>query len=1127
MADDNRATTWFVPLERPPYVAERHGADGPPADLRVLEISSRSRDALGRSLSAMYLREPESGQPVEAVYQAAKCYGEGGPAEVLDDGFRSKTRDRERALAGPLSGFQHKGTFWPIETGTQFYDRLWMLSARAAGVGATDHDAFTDMFHRRGRSMACQARTMAMMQGMLRSRGLDVLDDPVAFSDAVEGDEYGMTAEGARDEVRVVVSGSPKYANRDAIYRKLDEIRERIGEEHGMRVVHGDRKGLDRTVQAWAKETGVEATEVPEDWDRNPRSAGYARNEEMLDDHDPHLVVLFPDYGGKGPRHLQQSAHDRELAVEVVVDDGRETWTETLDGKLVNLSGLADELGRTQLVSKIGGPGPLAAASLRNGDPETDGEIRIVVAPGPGRENERAVRAKLENIQERAQPAALRLAIAAESAVGGSVSEIARKWATERCIRVDMYLRDASGDEAGDRASRATTGEGHEVRAARQPGQGQGGNRTAAIPGRQPTGGSQFERMLAEQDPDLVLTGRSTAPGFLDRTERAGVHVETITAGGWTRTTDGTLPELGDEEHRFRGQARPNPIAVKTYPGQSAAEAAERLRATAAESEWATAETHERRAVNLRDTRAGDAVRVDRRTEWGNPFPLRRGADDEERKQVIDQYVEYLARRIDNGQMDIAKLAALSGRKPACHCAPAACHGDALASAADWTAEREREREERERPPKAAERPDPLIEEGGGSRETVDIDEIPPWDGSEDLAPDEAAERHAWQPGVSDIEPLNRRREALARQGATEEELTRYDDAVWEFEQGMIERQEERREPAGAAEHPLTKDIERAGRHLEEMREAGATEKQIARLEQGIESVRAERDRQLQRDETERGARGEEIAGILERMSAADGPLGVAAEIEAAIVERGPKKTGRPRPRVQELRPVAPAPEPASEPTREVRVLVCGSRNLDDANVVRAKLDSVRERIGGAPMRVVLGDGRGADEHALRWATDAGVPADVYEADWKNENRSAGYRRNERMLEETDAHLLVAFPRNEDTPLAEHVIIGCNEREIPIETVDERGVSHTSTPKPVDLAEIGRRTEDERRIAGTNVEDLDPVEYAARMTTASAAGEMDEEGRITARTDARQPAPSPPPATEARDGGATGSAHER
>ena len=78
-----RATTWFTPLERPPFVAEHHDPPGPPAGLRVLEISSRSDSPFGRALSAMRLRaagsDGDHGRVVEAVYQNAKCYGEGGP----------------------------------------------------------------------------------------------------------------------------------------------------------------------------------------------------------------------------------------------------------------------------------------------------------------------------------------------------------------------------------------------------------------------------------------------------------------------------------------------------------------------------------------------------------------------------------------------------------------------------------------------------------------------------------------------------------------------------------------------------------------------------------------------------------------------------------------------------------------------------------------------------------------------------------------------------------------------------------------------------------------------------------------------------------------------------------------
>ena len=1122
MADQQRPTTWFVPSTRPPFVIERHGDGGPPEDLRVLEISSRSRDPLGRSLSAMFLKEPQTGHPVESVYQAAKCYGDGGPADILDDGFRSKIRDRDRATTGQLKGFDHDGMVWPAATGSQFYDRLWMTSARAAGVGATEHDAFTDMFHRPGRAMACQARSMAMMQGMIKARCLGTIDDPVRFSETVEQADHAITSEDARDEIRVVISGSPKYKSQEVLYQKLDEVRDRIGPDHAMRVIHGDRPGLDRMVRNWAAENGVPSTSVSEDWNAHPKSAGYVRNEQMLLDHDAHLVVMLPDYGGKGPRHLLQQAQEAELLVEAVIEDGNEWWNETENGKLADLGALATELGRTQLVEKVAGPGPLGAASLRNGDPRDDGEIRVVIAPGPGKENEQTVRAKLENLQERSQPAALRLAIS-ETSVDTSFAGRARRWAGERGIHCDMYLHQASGDDLSGRAARNAGNDGHRMAAVRMPGQNSGEVRAMTIPGLERPG-SQFERMLAEQEPHIVLSGRTTAPGYLDATERAGIPIEMVTAAGWTRTSDGELPELASEEVRFRGEARPTAAAVKPYPGRSAKETAERLETPASEAEWSRNAKSEARSVNVRDGLPPGGVRVDRKTEWGNPFPLPRGADNKERESAIESYRQYLAKRIDNGQIDIAKLAALSGKPLGCHCAPNACHADVLADAADWAADQEQRREKAEGRLRA-EQPDLLVEEPA-SRETLDIDDIPPWDGSEDLEPDEAAAQHAWQPGVSDIEPLNRRREALIRRGATDEEIQRYDDAVWEFEEKLAEEKPSEDRPE-AKDHPLTRDIQRAEVHLEEMRQAGGSEKALERMGESIETVRQTRDQEIQKQHADLDSRGEEVGRILEKMSGEGGPLRVAAEIDERIelaVRRRPRKTP------QELRPIAPPPAPSDKPTREVRVLVCGSQNLEDANLVRSKLDSVRERIGGAPMRLVTSDGRGAEHHAVQWAAEAGVPAEIYEADWDGEGKSAGYKRNDMMLTEADAHVLVAFPQNEDSPLAEHVIAGCNRRDVPIETVDERGVSHTSTPKPVDLRAMGERAKDTARIAGASIEELDPIEYAARISVTSEMGVMDDAGNVTERlkSDAKPPVPSPAAATGSGDNpGSESASHSR
>ncbi len=77
------------------------------------------------------------------------------------------------------------------------------------------------------------------------------------------------------------------------------------------------------------------------------------------------------------------------------------------------------------------------------------------------------------------------------------------------------------------------------------------------------------------------------------------------------------------------------------------------------------------------------AVRIDRRTEWGNEFVIGR---DGTRDEVIALYRAELWRRIRAGEVSLDELAALHGKRLACHCAPLPCHGEVLARAAAWAA---------------------------------------------------------------------------------------------------------------------------------------------------------------------------------------------------------------------------------------------------------------------------------------------------------------------------------------------------------------------------------------------------------------------------------------------------------
>ena len=77
-------------------------------------------------------------------------------------------------------------------------------------------------------------------------------------------------------------------------------------------------------------------------------------------------------------------------------------------------------------------------------------------------------------------------------------------------------------------------------------------------------------------------------------------------------------------------------------------------------------------------------LRVDRATEWGNPYPI--GNRFGSRAKVIERYRRDLWRRICSGNLPLAKLAAIAHLRMACHCAPLPCHAEVLARAARWAA---------------------------------------------------------------------------------------------------------------------------------------------------------------------------------------------------------------------------------------------------------------------------------------------------------------------------------------------------------------------------------------------------------------------------------------------------------
>ena len=1042
-----RPTTWFTPLDRAPFVAEHHDPAGPPTKLRVLEISSRSAEMFGRSLSAMNLRAPgregDRGVSVESVYQAAKCYGAGGPAErPSPNGYEAKRIDRQRRAAGSLRGFQHKATFWPAVSGSAFYDRLWIKAVVTIHADRIEdlksYDAYSDQFHRPGRSVACQARSAAMLVGLDRARQLDRIDQPAQWADTLglqgharpreanasdmHDTERRRTTEPAGDnkaptptiEARVLVCGSRNFNDYGLLAAKLDEVRDRLG-DIPMRVVSGAARGADSLAAKWAHRQGVPCDEYPADWDRYGKSAGYRRNEQMLTQGDPHLVVAFPQGESRGTRQMMDIASKARVAVEEVDCQSRSTLTDT--GALYDIAAIAKRAhvsGRA--AGSVAAPGISEIAKLPNGDPHTDGEARVVVGGRKAGADARLVHAKLDEVLARAHPAAVRIAVEMQPG-RDDLSTVASAWARQRGVHCDQYRTD-------DPAEGKTIG----------------------------------RRMVAEQKPHVVVAfprGEQSVERLTAAAARAGVPTETVDAKGINRTATGELTDLS-EARRSRKRAEPNPGCVIPVEGQSAKQNARRLGQLARDAEWATP-NHEgdgrRRTLNLRDrtafdaVRSGAAVRIDRKTDWGNPFPLRRDTGPAERREVIEQYREYLADAIDSGKVDPGRLARLDGKALACHCAPQPCHGDVLSQAASWTAGIERKREQEQERSQAAEaQPEEQLRPGANTHVFDSGDED--WDNTRAASQEETRiERppldKPQHPDDVAADRLERYREKIAEAGATERQLEALGADIASL-RGSAERSriEQHLRPDAGRTDPAPGSIRKA---LEEQREKREAQKkaELSNLISGPNPMNA--------DDVE------EIAKVLGPSVGATLSSAGTAPVDKSKPQRAAGQPPEPPP------PPAPAPPPADEPTREVRVLVTGSWRHDEPADVYRKLDEVRQRIDGAPMRIATGDGRGAHHSAAAWAAEAGVPCDVYPTDWDAVGDEAGESpsrmRDERMFHESNPHAVVAFTKPGDGG-GKVIMTMAEDRDVPVEHVDHTGRTVTPEDERADLRAIGRRTSD-------------------------------------------------------------------
>jgi len=95
----------------------------------------------------------------------------------------------------------------------------------------------------------------------------------------------------------------------------LDCVIREFGLAHeGILIISGGAKGADEFGEEWAHDLGVSCEIEYADWGKFGKGAGPKRNQKMLDDYSPHLIIAAP--GGVGTADMKRRA--RSEFVEVI-----------------------------------------------------------------------------------------------------------------------------------------------------------------------------------------------------------------------------------------------------------------------------------------------------------------------------------------------------------------------------------------------------------------------------------------------------------------------------------------------------------------------------------------------------------------------------------------------------------------------------------------------------------------------------------------------------------------------------------------------------------------------------------------------------------------------------------------
>ena len=109
--------------------------------------------------------------------------------------------------------------------------------------------------------------------------------------------------------MRVLVCGGRNYSDKACLWYRLDSL----GPPEVSAIISGMASGADSLAAEWAEKFGFPLHKFPADWNAHGKAAGPIRNQRMLDEGKPDLVLAFP--GGRGTADMVRRAKSAGIRV--------------------------------------------------------------------------------------------------------------------------------------------------------------------------------------------------------------------------------------------------------------------------------------------------------------------------------------------------------------------------------------------------------------------------------------------------------------------------------------------------------------------------------------------------------------------------------------------------------------------------------------------------------------------------------------------------------------------------------------------------------------------------------------------------------------------------------------------